>query len=122
MPRNLAFRLTKLLKVGELPADFECSWSTTPVLLTAVTVAAHVGRLTALLPQSGRAPRPSDFGDILHTFNLPFVDFFRADGFLASAIADAKLPFNTKVVAKFRDLPAAIEEEISLTSPGDGTA
>lgn len=89
------------------------SWELTPSLLTLATVSGQVGKISTL---SGRKPKISDFGDIYHSMYLPHVDVFRADAFTASAIKEAKLPFNTLIVGKFIELPEAIERLLDKES------
>ena len=112
MPIGMIRRLAATLQLENCPDELPFPWKSMPSLQTAATIAAHVGRRTAMLPGPSRVARPSDFGDILHTLNLPFVDVFRADGFIASAIFDAKLPLDTVVVGKFRDLATVIERRL----------
>ena len=113
MPINIVRRLSETLNLENCPDELTSPWKSMPSLQTAVTVAAHVGKHSAMLPAKGRVARTSDYGDIIHVFNLPFVDIFRADGFICSAITDAKLPFETVVVGKLRDLPAAIDRRLA---------
>lgn len=109
MPESLAGKLAVTLNVSLVPSRLECSWRMTPALMTIVFVIAHMNRLTALVPKAQRKPRTSDFGDVIHTLYLPFVDIFRADGFAAKAISDAKLECLTTVVSNLTQLPGAIE-------------
>ncbi|KWR88898.1 hypothetical protein [Cupriavidus sp. IDO] len=97
------------IRLGE---SAQCSWERTPSLATVARIVCHVGRLSALMANGGRKPRASDLGDTLHAIYLPHVDIFRADGFMANAISDARLPWNTTVVSKLIDLPAAIERRL----------
>jgi hypothetical protein len=84
-----------------------------PAFFTVAAVMFNVARLTAFLPEGKRQPRSSDVGDVFHATYLPFVDIFRADGFVSSAIADAKLPFDATVVQNFRQLVPAIERRLA---------
>ncbi len=99
----------------DLPQTIENVWRAAS-LMTVAHLTCHVGRLSALIPKGVRKPKTSDFGDILHAAYLPHVDIFRADGFMANAIADAKLPCNATIVGKLTDLPMAIERRLE-----DGT-
>lgn len=102
MPRGLAEKFALNLGV-ELTHDL--SWKLTPTLLTLTTLSISVARLIAI---NGQKPRTSDFGDIYHAAFLPYVDIFRADASISSAIQQAKLPFNTLVVPKLIELPDQI--------------
>ncbi|WP_144409849.1 hypothetical protein [Cupriavidus basilensis] len=110
-PRSLVRRLAAAqgITVGDA---FDCSWENAPTLMTVANVMCHLGRRSALLPQRHRKPLASDFGDILHTVYVPHVDIFRADGFMANTISEAKLPLKTTVVGKFLNLPSAIERRL----------
>lgn len=108
LPSDFANKLAVSLGVDLIK---EPSWELTPSLVTMGTVAGYVGKLTAL---GGRKAKVSDFGDIYHAAYLPYVDIFRADGFISSAIYAAKLPFDTKVVGKFVELPEAIQEMLLI--------
>lgn len=87
----------------------EDSWAHRPGLTSALTVQCYIAR-RAIQLANGRKMTQSDFGDALHCLHLPFVDVFRADGFTASIINEAKLPFQTKVVPKLSQLVTAIEK------------
>lgn len=110
LPDDYAGLMAKSLGVDLLKSP---SWGSTPSLLTLATVSGQVGKISTL---SGRKPKISDFGDIYHSMYLPHVDVFRADGFTASAIKEAKLPFKTLVVDKFIELPEAIESLLEKES------
>lgn len=59
-----------------------------------------------------RKAKSSDFGDVMHSIYLPYVDVFRVDGFVESAIRALKLPYRTIVVGNLMDLPSAIESRL----------
>lgn len=112
MPLNIAKTLAGKLQISN-SNELTIDWELAPSLLTSVTIAAHVGRKTAMLPVSKREAKVSDFGDIIHTLNLPYVDVFRADGFISSAINDAKIPLDTTIVSKLVYLPDAIQDKLN---------
>jgi len=60
-----------------------------------------------------RKPKPSDFVDALHAAYAPYVDVFRADGFMAAYIARQANPYGTHVVPKLSELPHAIERRLA---------
>lgn len=108
LPNDFANKLAVSLGIDLIK---EPSWELTPSLVTMGVVAVYVGKLTAL---GDRKAKVSDFGDIFHVAYLPYVDIFRADGFISSAIETAKLPFDTKVVGKFVELPEVIQEMLLI--------
>jgi hypothetical protein len=63
--------------------------------------------------QRPRLPKSSDFPDGLHAMYAPYVDIFRADGFMAPHIAKTCGRFGTKVVSKLTQLPSAIQQSFS---------
>lgn len=67
-----------------------------------------------------RKPKPSDFVDALHAAYAPYVDVFRADGFMAAYIAGQVRPYRTLVVPKLSELPHAIESRLTQTHRGTG--
>ena len=87
------------------------SWELCPSLLTLTTLSVYLVRLNSF---TERKAKTSDFGDILHTAYLPYVDIFRADGNTASIIEQAKLPFRTRIVSKLTDLPNEINNLLKL--------
>ena len=108
LPNDFANKLAVTLGVDLIK---EPTWELAPSLVTMGTVGGYVGKFTAL---SGRKAKVSDFGDIYHVAYLPYVDIFRADGFISSAIDTAKLPFDTKVMERFVELPEAIQEMLLI--------
>jgi hypothetical protein len=104
IPKGIAEKFALNLGV-KLTQDV--SWKLTPALMTLTTLFVSVARLIAV---NGQKPRTSDFGDIYHAAFLPYVDVFRADASIASAIQQAKLPFKTLVVPKLVELPAQISQ------------
>lgn len=55
-------------------------------------------------------PSDSQFPDAMHAMYAPYVDIFRADSYMAPHIRNQVKRHGTQVVAKLRDLPAAINE------------
>lgn len=86
-------------------------------LMPGLTTSAHhlVAVFSKTLTQTKRPrmPKASDFGDMIHAVYLPYVDFFRIDGFAAPELKAMKLPFDTEVVGKLVELPPAIESRLA---------
>lgn len=59
-----------------------------------------------------RTPIASDLGDSYHALYSPYVDIFRADGFMAPHIARHANQFGTEVVSKLRHLVPAIQARL----------
>lgn len=81
------------------------TWSAARTL--AEVLQSTMGRIKT--PRKGKR---SDFGDGVHCIYLPYVDVFRADGFLAPLIKATKPPFQTTIVGDLNELPAAIEAKL----------
>lgn len=64
-----------------------------------------------------RAPKPSDFTDLIHAAYAPYVDVFRADSFMAPHISRYASKWGTIVVPKLVGLPSAIER-LTQARPG----
>ncbi|WP_230503056.1 hypothetical protein [Janthinobacterium sp. FW305-128] len=97
------------LQIGATPKLTEDSWQASPGLTCSITLAMHIARrsVVAKLP---RSPKSSDFPDCYHAIYLPYVDVFRADGFMAGMLRECKIPLSTMVVDKFLQLPVKIDE------------
>jgi len=110
MQANIVRRLSSELAIdpGIGESEGEGSWQTRPGLTMALSVQRQIARRIIGLRGNPRKPGDGDFGDVLHCVHLPFVDFFRADGFSASVIAEVKPPFATKVIPKLAQLPDLI--------------
>lgn len=65
---------------------------------------------TGLYP---REPLPSDFVDVIHAGYVPYVDIFRADGFIANQVKSLANNYGTTVVGKLTDLPHEIERKLA---------
>jgi len=98
--------------VGGSPTVVGTPWELRPGLATALSVQQQIARKIVGLAGRARKADDGDFGDVMHCVHLPFVDFFRADAFAASAISAAKLPYKTAVVPKLVQLPTLIESEL----------
>ncbi|CAG9933175.1 protein of unknown function [Candidatus Nitrotoga arctica] len=107
MPINFVRKLAVSLGLNVVQAP---NWILTPSLFTMTTLAGHIIKTTTLTERNAKV---SDFGDINHLTYLPYVDLFRADGFISSVINDVKLPFETVVVSKLINLPNAIEKSLN---------
>lgn len=62
--------------------------------------------------ETPRKPKPSDFADCLHAAYAPYVDVFRADGFMAPFIAKQCDRFDTSVVARLSQLIPTLEKRL----------
>jgi hypothetical protein len=113
-PEKIARNFSAGLEIDPSQLVGKYSWTMTPAIRTMATVMFNVVRLTAFLPGGKRAPRSSDVGDVFHSLYIPFVDIFRADGFVSNAISDSKLPFATTIVGNLRQLLPAIERRLAL--------
>lgn len=99
----------------DVAEEAEFTWRNAPSLMTFCVLCFIVAWLTAGMPESARASRASDFGDVAHALYLPHVDIFRADGFLAQAVRQAKLPLATTVVSRVSELIEAVEKRLSAS-------
>lgn len=97
---------------GVRPEPLDDPWKTAPGTTCSITLWFHVFRRTVLATQ-GRASSHSDMPDIYQTMYLPYVDIYRADSFMASALQDCKLPFPTAVADKVLQLPDRIEKALA---------
>lgn len=59
--------------------------------------------------ENQRKPKESDFVDALHAAYAPYVDVFRADGFMANYVARQVDRYGTTVVPKLSSLPDVLE-------------
>lgn len=112
MQANIVRRLSSELAIDPSIGDGEDPWQTRPGLTMALSVQRQSARRIIGLGGNPRKPGDGDFGDVLHCVHLPFVDFFRADGYSASVIAEVKPPFSTKVVPKLTQLPELIRSRL----------
>ncbi|CAN7328353.1 hypothetical protein LJR074_001816 [Acidovorax sp. LjRoot74] len=62
-----------------------------------------------------RKPKDSDFVDALHAVYAPYVDVFRADGFMADYVSKQVIRFPTLVVPKLSELPEALRRRLATT-------
>lgn len=119
VPNNLARKMASAFSIPSADV-LVCSWDRTKALMTTTLIACQLGKLTALVPKTRRPPKVSDLGDILHATYLPYVDIFRADGFVANAVSSAKLPGGAIVVPKLMALPETIERLLAKKArPGN---
>lgn len=113
MPSSIAQRIAQEVGLHSFPASSPQLSEVIPGLFAASTIGLHIARRVAMVPGIRRKAKSSDFGDIYHALYLPYVDIFRCDAFIGAVISEAKLPFPTRVVDRFVDLPLAIEEKLS---------
>lgn len=57
-----------------------------------------------------RKPKESDFVDALHAAYAPYVDVFRADGFMSNHVAKQVARFGTTVAPKLASLPEVLRQ------------
>ncbi len=65
--------------------------------------------------ENPRKPKESDFVDALHAAYAPYVDVFRADGFMASHVTKQVARFGTTVVPKLSSLPEVLRQRRAAT-------
>jgi hypothetical protein len=65
--------------------------------------------------ENPRKPKESDFVDALHAAYAPYVDVFRADGFMANHVAKQVARFGTTVVPKLSSLPEVLRQRGAAT-------
>jgi hypothetical protein len=90
------------------------NWTDTPSLCTVGELASALLQDTSFAMDARRKARKSDAGDVLHAGYLPFVDIFRADGYMTTLIGSCKLPVKAKVVGSIHMLRPAIEAALIL--------
>lgn len=108
LPLSIAQKMAndEQMKLSTIP-----NWELSPSLLSMTYT--YVSLIKSIV-QSGQKPRVSDFGDVYHASFIPHVDFFRADGAIASAITRAKMPLNTIIVSKLENLPQQIQLKLKV--------
>jgi hypothetical protein len=109
----IAQRIAQVSSLPSFPDNSQKLRERMPGLFAASTIGLYVARRVAMVPGVRRKARLSDFGDIYHSLYLPYVDIFRCDAFIGSVISEAKLPFSTRIVDRFVDLPLAIEQKLA---------
>jgi hypothetical protein len=112
MHANIVRRLSTKLDITPYNGDCDDPWELRPGLTTALSVQRQSFKRAVGFAGLPRKPDEGDLGDVLHCVHLPFVDFFRADGFAASMIAEVKPPFPTKIVPKLAHLPELIRARL----------
>ena len=106
---NIVQRLGTRMGLEPTETDPESAFKVRPGLATSLRVHCEIARKTMLNDRTQRLPKVSDFGDVLHCTHLPFVDIYRADGFIADILKSAKLPFKTRIAPNLLQLPKIIE-------------
>lgn len=107
--RELPRILLKALRVSA-EAVSTISWERTPALMTVCGFAASLTRASSFAVRNHRSSKQSDFGDLLHSTYLPYVDLYRTDGFAGSQLRGG--PDSEKIVVNLRSLQSAIEHKI----------
>jgi hypothetical protein len=106
----------QLLKIdpdaAEEPISDDDLWSWAPGISTMGAAAGHVSRRAAFVRKDPRPPKESDYGDIVHSAYMPYVDIFRADGFTADALKKLKSARATVVVSRLTELMPEIQRKI----------
>ncbi len=114
--RILGKQLLKIdLDAAEEPISDDDLWSWAPGISTMGAAAGHVSRRAAFMRKYSRSPKESDFGDMIHSAYMPYVDIFRADGFTADALKQLKSARTTVVVPRLTELMPEIQKKIEAT-------
>lgn len=114
--RILGKQLLKIdLDAAEEPISDDDLWSWAPGISTMGAAAGHVSRRAAFVRKYPRPPKESDFGDMIHSAYMPYVDIFRADGFTADALKQLKSARTTVVVPRLTELIPEIQKKIEAT-------
>jgi len=101
--------LLKALRVQAEAFD-SISGDRTPALMTFCAFAASLARASSIVPKNHRNSKQSDFGDLLHSVYLPYVDLYRTDAFAGSQLSVNNS--SGKIITNLRMLQPAIEERI----------
>lgn len=88
-------------------------WANTPSILTVCNMCACLASKGISQSARSRSFKVSDFGDITHAYYIPYVDFFRADKFMASLIQEFKTPLKTTVVGSIKSLVPEINKKLN---------
>lgn len=116
MPMNLVSSMLSAAGPTDMPPVTHVDASRyLPGALVVARIATEVIASSIARLDTPRKARPSDFGDAMHCVYLPYVDVFRVDAFVESAIRALNLPFRTAVVGNLRNLPSAIEAKLSAS-------
>lgn len=84
-------------------------WQLAPGTAVMAACLSEIVKRATLAPGQSRPLKPSDAGDIVHSVYVPYVDSFRADGFMASVLCAAAPMYRERIVSDIRELPAQID-------------
>jgi hypothetical protein len=104
LANRFAERVEPGVTLNENQIDADC-----PGISTAVRSLHSAWRSVTF--EKPRLAKESDFVDALHAAYAPYVDVFRADGFMAEYIRPRLRRFSTKVVSKLSALPAILRDQ-----------
>lgn len=95
---------------GQPPTEVTDSdlWGFAPGMSTAGAAMAEIAKSSAFSAKTPRATKVSDFGDVVHSCYVPYVDVFRADGHTARILSQAPSARSTLIVSKLKDLVPAL--------------
>lgn len=114
LPKSFLPNIAKKWGYFELPTvELQDLPLKAPSMYTAICFMSGMMQKSLQPLANERSPKTSDAGDILHSFYLPHVDFFRTDKFAASVIREIKLPFSTTIVGSLHQLPEAISRRLA---------
>ncbi|UMZ10223.1 hypothetical protein I9018_22375 [Pseudomonas sp. MPFS] len=104
------------LSNGRLSAELMAvaSLKTTPSMYVFSALLAQIFLSSVVAVRNTRKARSSDLGDLVHSMYIPYVDVFRADLATASALHNAKLDVETKIVTSLEQLMVELESLIAL--------
>lgn len=109
---NTGKRLADLMELSLSNHSFEETCLSRNAVGLSVCITSAVDSMWNSLSATPRKPKDSDFIDVMHALYAPYVDVFRADGYMAPIIAKAAQRYGTKVVGKLTDLVGAIEKAL----------
>jgi hypothetical protein len=99
--------------IGEEQADLQIAgepWELAPGITVATAVLEEIIKRATLGPGRSRRFTHSDGVDMLHSCYIPYVDLFRADGFMASVLNQSAPTLRGRVVSDLLELPTRINQ------------
>ncbi|MBK5397474.1 hypothetical protein JFU47_12280 [Pseudomonas sp. TH39(2020)] len=85
----------------------------TPSMYVFSKLLAQIFLSSVVAVKNTRKARDSDFGDLVHSMYIPYVDIFRADLATASALQNAQLGSKTKIVTSLDELVVELESMVA---------
>lgn len=110
-PQEMLDSLSKGLVSSE--TEVIANLESTPSLYVFSQLLAQIFLSSVIAVKNTRKARESDFGDLVHSMYLPYVDIFRADLATASALDKAQLGSKTKIVTSLDDLVVELESMVA---------